>query len=99
MMVAGSDPTEEHLAGDENLQRMKTLDDAWNAQDWEVFRMFSSGEWTCTIAKYHSACRRVLGREAASMAAASCCMPRSRASGPTAEKPITRPLARGESPA
>jgi hypothetical protein len=22
------------MAGDDNLQRMKTLDDAWNAQDW-----------------------------------------------------------------
>ena len=22
----------------ESLQRMKTLDDAWNAQNWEVFR-------------------------------------------------------------
>ena len=26
------------MSVEENLQRMKTLDDAWNAQDWEVFR-------------------------------------------------------------
>ena len=26
------------MSAEENLQRMKTLDDAWNAQDWEVFR-------------------------------------------------------------
>jgi ketosteroid isomerase-like protein len=28
----------EAMSAEENLQRMKTLDDAWNAQDWEVFR-------------------------------------------------------------
>jgi SnoaL-like polyketide cyclase len=26
------------MSGDDNLELMKTLDDAWNAQDWEVFR-------------------------------------------------------------
>jgi hypothetical protein len=26
------------MSAEENLQRMKTLDDAWNAQDWEVFK-------------------------------------------------------------
>jgi ketosteroid isomerase-like protein len=26
------------MAGENNLELMKTLDDAWNAQDWEVFR-------------------------------------------------------------
>jgi hypothetical protein len=26
------------MSAEENLQRMKTLDDAWNAQNWEVFR-------------------------------------------------------------
>ena len=28
----------------ENLERMKTLDDAWNAQDWEVFRKRHSAD-------------------------------------------------------
>ncbi len=27
------------MSAEENLQRMKTLDDAWNGQNWEVFRM------------------------------------------------------------
>lgn len=26
------------MSAEENLQRMKTLDDSWNAQNWEVFR-------------------------------------------------------------
>lgn len=26
------------MSAEENLQGMKTLDDAWNAQNWEVFR-------------------------------------------------------------
>ena len=26
------------MAGEDNLKLMKTLDDAWNAQDWDVFR-------------------------------------------------------------
>ena len=26
------------MSAEENLQRMKTLDDAWNAQNWDVFR-------------------------------------------------------------
>ena len=26
------------MSAEENLQRMKTLDDAWNAHNWEVFR-------------------------------------------------------------
>ena len=26
------------MSGEDNLQLMKTLDDSWNAQDWEVFR-------------------------------------------------------------
>ncbi len=26
------------MSAEENLQRVKTLDDAWNAQNWEVFR-------------------------------------------------------------
>jgi hypothetical protein len=26
------------MTGEDNLQRMKMLDDAWNAQNWEVFR-------------------------------------------------------------
>ena len=32
------------MTGDDNLQRMKTLDDAWNAQDWEVFRKRHSSD-------------------------------------------------------
>ena len=32
------------MVGDDNLQRMKTLDDAWNAQDWEVFRKRHSSD-------------------------------------------------------
>jgi len=28
----------------ENLGRMKTLDDAWNAQNWEVFRKRHSAD-------------------------------------------------------
>ena len=26
------------MSGEDNLELMKTLDDAWNAQDWEVFK-------------------------------------------------------------
>ena len=26
------------MSGEDNLQLMKTLDDSWNAQDWDVFR-------------------------------------------------------------
>jgi ketosteroid isomerase-like protein len=26
------------MSGEDNLQHMKTLDDAWNAQDWDVFK-------------------------------------------------------------
>ncbi len=26
------------MSGEDNLKRMKTLDDAWNSQNWEVFR-------------------------------------------------------------
>ena len=29
---------------EENLQRMKTLDDAWNSQNWEVFRKRHSAD-------------------------------------------------------
>jgi len=32
------------MSAEENLQRMKTLDDAWNAQNWEVFRKRHSAE-------------------------------------------------------
>jgi len=32
------------MSGDSNLVRMKTLDDAWNAQDWDVFRKRHSGD-------------------------------------------------------
>ncbi len=32
------------MSADENLQRMKTLDDAWNAQNWEVFRKRHSAD-------------------------------------------------------
>ena len=32
------------MSADENLQRMKTLDDAWNAQHWEVFRKRHSAD-------------------------------------------------------
>ena len=32
------------MSAEENLQRMKTLDDAWNAQNWEVFRKRHSTE-------------------------------------------------------
>ena len=38
------------MSAEENLQRMKTLDDAWNAQNWEVFR------------KRHSADTKVYGQ-------------------------------------
>ena len=30
--------------GEDNLQRMKTLDDSWNAQDWDVFRTRHSSD-------------------------------------------------------
>jgi hypothetical protein len=32
------------MAGDDNLQRMKKLDDAWDARDWEVFRKRHSSD-------------------------------------------------------
>ena len=32
------------MSGDENLQRMKTLEDAWNVQNWEVFRKRHSAD-------------------------------------------------------
>jgi hypothetical protein len=32
------------MSAEENLQRMKTLDDAWNAQDWDVFRKRHSAD-------------------------------------------------------
>ena len=32
------------MSAEENLQRMKTLDDAWNAQNWEVFRKRHSAD-------------------------------------------------------
>lgn len=32
------------MGGEDNLQRMKTLDDAWNSQNWEVFRTRHSAD-------------------------------------------------------
>src|SRR5205814_5835298 len=32
------------MSAEENLARMKTLDDAWNAQNWEVFRKRHSAD-------------------------------------------------------
>ena len=32
------------MSAEQNLQRMKTLDDAWNAQDWDVFRKRHSAD-------------------------------------------------------
>lgn len=32
------------MSAEENLQRMKTLDDSWNAQNWEVFRKRHSAD-------------------------------------------------------
>jgi SnoaL-like polyketide cyclase len=32
------------MSAEENLRRMKTLDDAWNAQNWEVFRKRHSAD-------------------------------------------------------
>jgi ketosteroid isomerase-like protein len=32
------------MSGEDNLKRMKTLDDAWNAQDWDVFRKRHSSD-------------------------------------------------------
>jgi hypothetical protein len=32
------------MSGEDNLKRMKTLDDAWNSQDWEVFRKRHSAD-------------------------------------------------------
>src|SRR5262249_13017296 len=32
------------MSADENLQRMKTLDDAWNVQNWDVFRKRHSAD-------------------------------------------------------
>jgi len=32
------------MSGEDNLQRMKTLDDSWNAQDWDVFRKRHSSD-------------------------------------------------------
>jgi hypothetical protein len=34
------------MSAEENLQRMKTLDDSWNAQNWEVFRKRHSADTT-----------------------------------------------------
>ena len=34
------------MSAEENLQRMKTLDDAWNAQDWAVFKKRHSHDTT-----------------------------------------------------
>lgn len=34
------------MSADSNLDRMKTLDDAWNAQDWGVFRKRHSADTT-----------------------------------------------------
>ena len=31
------------MTAEDNLQRMKTLDDSWNAQDWAVFRKAALG--------------------------------------------------------
>ena len=36
------------MSAEENLQRMKTLDDSWNAQNWEVFRKRHSADTRCT---------------------------------------------------
>src|SRR3954452_4175463 len=41
---AAGTPIGGHMPGDDNLKRMKTLDDAWNAQDWEVFRKRHSSD-------------------------------------------------------
>lgn len=32
------------MSGNGNLDRMKTLDDAWNAQDWDMFRKRHSAD-------------------------------------------------------
>src|SRR5207253_9616027 len=32
------------MSGEDNLQRMKTLDDAWNSQNWDVFRKRHSAD-------------------------------------------------------
>jgi hypothetical protein len=32
------------MSGEDNLQRMKTLDDPWNGQDWQVFRKRHSAD-------------------------------------------------------
>ena len=32
------------MSGEDNLQRMKSLDDAWNSQNWEVFRKRHSAD-------------------------------------------------------
>ena len=34
------------MSAEENLQRMKTLDDSWNARNWEVFRKRHSADTT-----------------------------------------------------
>ena len=49
------------MAGDDNLQRMKTLDDAWNAQDWEVFRKRHSSD---TAVHWPGQPNPTLGRDA-----------------------------------
>ena len=45
-----------------NMELMQTLDDAWNAQDWDTFdkrhkldAVFASGDWTCSIARFTGA--------------------------------------------
>ncbi len=32
------------MSADDNLKRMKTLDNAWNTQDWDVFRKRHSAD-------------------------------------------------------
>src|SRR6266571_4420175 len=41
------------MSAEENLQRMKTLDDAWNAQNWEVFRKRHSPDTTVGRDAHH----------------------------------------------
>ena len=49
------------MASDDNLQRMKTLDDSWNAQDWEVFRKRHSSD---TAVHWPGQPNPTLGRDA-----------------------------------
>ena len=49
------------MAGDDNLQRMKTLDDAWSAQDWELFRKRHSSD---TVVHWPGQPDPTLGRDA-----------------------------------